>query len=745
MAVKIGGKALEPVAQETLDHPTTLGSSYSEAEMPSTKIKPKPGVTVTGPLKSELSSALQAIRKQLGEKSVMSGSEVPNVQRQPTGVFEFDLALGGGFPYARYSIVYGPESSGKCHARGDKVLTYSGHARAVEDVLPGDVLMGPDSRPRVVQAIGGGFGQLYRVSPVKGGGEFTVNADHQLHLVCTHDQGSRRKGDKVQVSVKDYLDKPMDWKIYHHLYRVGVEYPHTAPEIDPYFLGLWLGDGSSSNMQVYSVSLEIVDWLQTHADVLGGRLSKYDANSACPGYAIVGTGLRSTMEGMGLFRGKHIPGSYMRNSRQVRLQLLAGLIDTDGAKGSGPSCCFYNSNELLCQQVRALAQSLGYYAAVSPKQTSCNGRFFDSWVVYVSMDDPDELPLLLEYKRPSQRTRGGSCLTSRFDVTPVGEGEFFGFEVDQDHLYLTEGLIVNHNTNIVYKAIAQVQRRPPPCNKAVFVDLEGTFDPSWAMRFGVDVDELVVAKPSYGEQAVDMIDALVRVSDVAFLAVDSIAVMIAAREVEGSTEKADVGTSALLIKRMANKLAIALSEEQKRGHEVCVVLLNQTRFKIGVMFGNPETMPGGQTVKFNASLIVRISGKNTVVKEISATVPALKETHAIVKKAKIGIVQGDFKYDMAMMDHDGLMVGETNSFPQVKAYLQASGHIVKGQSGGWVCMGKHFPTLAVIQDTYRADDEYALMLQQQVIKNHQLALVPAQPLVGPEDVDGVKAPDDGGL
>lgn len=291
-------------------------------------------------------------------------------------------------------------------------------------------------------------------------------------------------------------------------------------------------------------------------------------------------------------------------------------------------------------------------------------------------------------------------------------------------------------TNLVYKAIAQAQRLPPPCNKAVFVDLEGTFDPSWAMHFGVDVDELIVVKPSYGEQAVDMIDALIRANDVAFLGVDSIAVLIAAKEVAGSTEKADVGTSALLIKRLSNKLAIALSEEQKRGHDICVVLLNQTRFKIGVMFGDPETMPGGQTVKFNASLIVRIRGSNKTVKEISSTVPAFKETHCTVKKAKVGIAQAAFEYDMCMLEHDGLTVGETDSFSKVKSMLQASGNLVKNSKSGWdlTIDGElmNFPKLEVIQDTYRAENEFALALQSEVIKNMQLALVPQQSLTEEE-------------
>lgn len=280
-------------------------------------------------------------------------------------------------------------------------------------------------------------------------------------------------------------------------------------------------------------------------------------------------------------------------------------------------------------------------------------------------------------------------------------------------------------TNITYGAIASAQREPGPCNKAIFVDLEGTFDPIWAAQFGVNVEELIVVKPSYGEQCVDMITALVTANDVSLIVVDSVAVLVAAKELQGSVEKADVGTAALLTKRLANKLATALSEEQKRGHDPAVILLNQTRFKIGVMFGDPETMPGGQTLKFNSSLTVRLYGKNKVVKEISAGVPAFKETTATIKKAKVGIAQASFTYDMCMLAHGGLGVGDTDSFNAVKGYLQANGDLVKSEKGGWILNGKSYPTLVPIHDLYQAEPAFAASLHQLVFKSMvgNLALV----------------------
>jgi recombination protein RecA len=160
-------------------------------------------------------------------------------------------------------------------------------------------------------------------------------------------------------------------------------------------------------------------------------------------------------------------------------------------------------------------------------------------------------------------------------------------------------------TNICYLAAAQAQRGPESCNKVVWVNVETTFDPLWAAQFGVDISKLLVINPGYGEEAVDAIDAVVRAVDVAAVFVDSIAALISSKEISQSAENYDVGTSALMIKRLVNKLMVAFGAQSRFNHYPAVVLINQTRYKIGVMFGNPETIPGGMAQKFLASLIIR--------------------------------------------------------------------------------------------------------------------------------------------
>ncbi|QZI85717.1 RecA-like DNA recombinase [Stenotrophomonas phage Summit] len=307
---------------------------------------------------------------------------------------------------------------------------------------------------------------------------------------------------------------------------------------------------------------------------------------------------------------------------------------------------------------------------------------------------------------------------------PTGLFEFdyyTGGGFPKGRLSIVYGPESSGKTNISLLAAATAQTFPEECNKVVFVDLEGTFDPSWAEQFGVDTESLIVVKPGYGEEAVDVIDGLIRADDVALIIVDSIAVLTSAKEADQSAEKFDVGTAAVLIKRLCNKMAIAFSLEARRGHNPCVIFLNQTRFKIGVMFGDPETQPGGQTMKFLSSLTVRLYGKNKIAKEVHPDKPAFKDTNAVIKKAKVGINGASFQYEMAMMNTGILSVGESNSWSTVSGHLRELNLIRKAaKGGGWeveLSDGSviDYGTLTQIQDHYYSEKKFQRELQSIVV------------------------------
>lgn len=268
-------------------------------------------------------------------------------------------------------------------------------------------------------------------------------------------------------------------------------------------------------------------------------------------------------------------------------------------------------------------------------------------------------------------------------------------------------------SNIAFLAIAQAQKAPGPNNKAVLFNIEQTYDPPWAQILGVDTENLIVVNPAYGEQAVDILDAIMRAEDVSIVVVDSVAALISSKEIANSTEQYDIGTSALLIKRMVNKMMIAFGEEAKRGHYPCVILINQTRFKPGVMFGSPETMPGGEAQKFLSSLRIRTSASNVIDPKTNLT--TFKAVDVTVKKAKIPIRAMSFKFNLCVSPSDGLSPGETNSFNMVKGYLQALGLLNKGPKGYVIAgLAGTWSTLSEIQEQYRADSEFCAALQKMV-------------------------------
>jgi recombination protein RecA len=145
-------------------------------------------------------------------------------------------------------------------------------------------------------------------------------------------------------------------------------------------------------------------------------------------------------------------------------------------------------------------------------------------------------------------------------------------------------------TTLVYHIIAEAQARGGVC---AFVDAEHAIDPVYARRIGVDTDELLVSQPDYGEQALEIVDVLVRSGAVDVVAIDSVAALTPRVELEGQMGETQVGLQARLMSQALRKLAGNLN----RAKTVCV-FTNQIREKIGVSFGSPETQPGGRALKF---------------------------------------------------------------------------------------------------------------------------------------------------
>ena len=153
-------------------------------------------------------------------------------------------------------------------------------------------------------------------------------------------------------------------------------------------------------------------------------------------------------------------------------------------------------------------------------------------------------------------------------------------------------------TTIALQVIAEAQRTG---GMAAFVDAEHALDPIYAKKLGVDVDNLLVSQPDYGEQALEIAEALVRSNAIDVLIVDSVAALVPKAELEGEMGDSHMGLQARLMSQALRKLTGIVSKSR-----TCLVFINQIREKIGVMFGNPETTTGGRALKFYSSVRIDI-------------------------------------------------------------------------------------------------------------------------------------------
>jgi len=159
-------------------------------------------------------------------------------------------------------------------------------------------------------------------------------------------------------------------------------------------------------------------------------------------------------------------------------------------------------------------------------------------------------------------------------------------------------------TTLAQHIIAELQKSG---GNAAFIDAEHALDPEYARKIGVDIDNLLISQPDSGEQALDITETLVRSGALDVIVIDSVAALVPRAEIEGEMGDAHVGLQARLMSQALRKLTAISSRSQ-----TAVIFINQLREKIGVMFGNPETTPGGRALKFYASLRLDIRRTETI-------------------------------------------------------------------------------------------------------------------------------------
>lgn len=358
-----------------------------------------------------------------------------------------------------------PTRWGKCFGRGTPVLMADWSIKPVEEVRSGDNVMGPDSKPRRVAGTVRGYSNLYKVTPNYNGMPWVCNEDHLLHVQRVREDSRivGLAGTTENISVKDWLKSTTWFKHVRKQRRVSLDYPQVQQPVDPYIYGVWLGDGHSDGIRFTNMEPEVWQAIEVWAKTVnlvesGHTVSAGKAQTRGWVKSLYG---KNSVRGCNTVRqfftarpkSAGIRPEYIKASKQQRLQLLAGLLDTDGASGGSTNCSIISKHKKLAEDIAFLCQSLGFGATVRPtwKQAQ-TGPKRCYWKVCIR-GPVDQIPFKVPRKNRVRKNKF-NCLTVGFEVKPIGPGEYFGFALeDPEGLFLLGDCTVVHNTTAIVNTL----------------------------------------------------------------------------------------------------------------------------------------------------------------------------------------------------------------------------------------------------------------------------------------------------
>lgn len=366
-----------------------------------------------------------------------------------------------------------------CEKPDQRVMMADLTTKAIKDIKVGDKVMGDDGTPRTVLDTHKGYGKLYYVQQ-SNADDYVVNDGHILCLKKGDKEefgysqkcGSYRKYPSypkyVDMPIEEYISKPKSFQRVFRGYKCGsIPYPEQAVKIDPYMLGVWLGDGTSTRFHITNPDKEIIEHIYEFAKSRGMKVNVLDKEGTdCKIYSIcyedyrrLGNPLVDILKEYGIFDNKHIPQEYISNSEQVRLELLAGLLDTDGYY-DGYNYEIIQKNEKLARQIKFVADTLGLRTSIRPKQSAYNGKDCGTcWRVTIE-GDLCRIPCKVTRKKanPHNERMHRTKTESSLRIRECGYGEWVGIYIDGNHHYLHEDGTEFHNSGKSYAVSTFIER-----------------------------------------------------------------------------------------------------------------------------------------------------------------------------------------------------------------------------------------------------------------------------------------------
>ncbi|MFW6219918.1 MAG: UvrD-helicase domain-containing protein [bacterium] len=349
--------------------------------------------------------------------------------------------------------------SGKCLGINTPVLMFDGTIKMVQEIKEGEYLMGDDSKPRKVINTNVGFGNLYRITPQKGDSWIC----NDVHIMSLYHETKKEIID-IPLNEISYTKYPNGNYRKLRLQRSGVEFKEKEISIDPYLLGIWLGDGTkekgSPNFSINKTDNEVIQYLMNlKIEELTPKKklindSYYHVSITNDNYSGKTNNLRNLFkECINEDKSISIPKKYLINSRNNRLKLLAGLVDTDGYTHNN-TIEISTKWESLKNDILFLARSLGFAAYAKLKKAKIKSLDFEGyyWIIGIS-GELDQIPIKVERKKPNERKQIKSVLRTGFKSEYIGKNTYYGFTLDGNGRFLLGDFTITHNTSTIVKSL----------------------------------------------------------------------------------------------------------------------------------------------------------------------------------------------------------------------------------------------------------------------------------------------------